>query len=132
MALNAALQGMQNGKGKMVINPAMPTSFEEVALPAARKKNLGVIAMKIFAQEDIVPDPNDKMHAERLLHYTLSLEGVSVAVLGCPKHEFLRHNVATARAHKPMPKSEMKKFSDVMSEKYKQALDRKFQNHIDA
>ena len=42
MALNAALQGMQNGKGKMVLNPAMATSFEEVALPEARNKNLGV------------------------------------------------------------------------------------------
>jgi len=132
MALNAALQGMQNGKGKMVINPAMATSFEEVALPAARKKNLGVLAMKIFAQEDIVPDPNDTAHAERLLHYSLSLEGVAVAVLGWPKHEFLRHNVATARAFQPMSKSERKKFSDVMSEKYKQALDRKFQHHVDA
>jgi len=55
-----------------------------------------------------------------------------LAVLGCPKHEFLRHNIATARAHKAMPKSEMKKFSGVMSDKRKQALDRKFQNHIDA
>ena len=132
MALNAALQGMQNGKGKMILNPAMTTSFEEVALPAARKKKLGVIAMKVFGQEDIVPNPEDKTAVERLIQYSLSLEGVSVAVLGCPKHEFLRHNVATARDYKPMPKNEMKKFSDVMSEKYKQALDLKFQNHLDA
>lgn len=132
MALNAALQGMQNGKGKMVLNPAMPTSFEEVALPAARKKNLGVIAMKVFGQEDIVPDPNDKAQVERLVQYSLSLEGVAVAVMGCPKHEFLQHNVATARGFKPMPKGDRKKFSDVMSEKYKQALDLKFRDHVDA
>jgi len=132
MALNAALQGMQNGKGKMVLNPAMSTSFEEVALPAARKKNLGVIAMKVFGQEDIVPDPNDKAQVERLVQYSLSLEGVAVAVMGCPKHEFLRHNVATVRSLKPMSKGEMKKFSDVMSEKYKQALDLKFRDHVDA
>lgn len=132
MALNAAMQGMQNGKGKMILNPAMTTSFEEVALPAARKKNLGVIAMKVFGQEDIVPNPEDKEAVERLIQYSLSLEGVSVAVMGCPKHEFLEHNVATVRAYKPMPKKEMKKFSDVMSEKYKQALDLKFQDHVDA
>jgi predicted aldo/keto reductase-like oxidoreductase len=132
MALNAALQGMQDGDGKMVLNPAMATSFEGVALPAARKKKLGVIAMKVFGQEEILPKAEDKVLVERLMQYSLSLEGVSVAVLGCPKHEFLRHNVATARAYKPMPKGERKKFSDVMSEKYKQALDLKFQNHVDA
>ncbi|MCB1022425.1 MAG: aldo/keto reductase [Bryobacterales bacterium] len=132
MALNAALQGMQNGKGKMILNPAMTTSFEEVALPAARKKNLGVIAMKVFGQEDIVPDPNDKAAVNRLIQYSLSLDGVAVAVMGCPKHEFLHENVASVRAYKPMSKSEMKKFSGVMSEKYKQALDLKFQRHLDA
>ena len=132
MALNAAKQGMQNGKGKMILNPAMATSFEEVALPVARKKKLGVIAMKVFGQEEIIPDPNDKAQVERLIQYSLSLDGVSVAVLGCPKHEYLKHNVATARVYKPMPKAEMKRLSDVMSEKYKQALDLKFQNHVDA
>jgi aryl-alcohol dehydrogenase-like predicted oxidoreductase len=132
MALNAALQGMQNGEGKMVLNPAMATSFEEVALPAARKKNLGVIAMKVFGQEEILPNPDDKAQVDRLINYSLSLDGVAVAVMGCPKHEFLQHNVAAVRAYKPMPKSEMKKLSDVMSEKYKQALDLKFQNHVDA
>ena len=60
------------------------------------------------------------------------IDGVAVAVMGCPKHEFLRHNVATVRAYKPMSKGEMKKLSDVMSEKYKQALDLKFQDHVDA
>ena len=132
MALNAALQGMQDGQGKMILNPAMTTSFEEVALPAARKKNLGVIAMKVFGQEDIVPDPNDKELVNRLIQYSLSLDGVAVAVMGCPKHEFLRENVASVRSYKPMPEKEMKKFSDVMSEKYKQALDLKFQSHVDA
>ncbi len=132
MALNAALQGMQNGKGKMILNPAMTTSFEDVALPVARKKNIGVIAMKVFGQEDLLPAPDDAEHAERLLRYSLSLPGVAVAVAGCPKHEYLRLNVASARAYQPMPKKEMQHFSDGMSERYKQALDLKFQDHIDA
>ena len=131
MALNAALQGMQNGQGKMILNPAMTTSFEDVALPVARKKNLGVIAMKVFGQEDLLPAPDDKAHVERLMHYSLSLDGVAVAVVGCPKHEYLKHNVATARAFQPMSKKEMKRFSGEMSERYKQALDLKFQNHVD-
>ncbi len=132
MALNAALQGMADGKGKMVLNPAMATSFEEVALPVARKKNLGVIAMKVFGQEEILPDPNDKKAVQSLIHYSLSIPGVSVAVVGCPKHEYLAENIATARAFKPMSKSEMKELSTRLSEKYKTALDLKFQNHVDA
>lgn len=132
MALNAALQGMQNGKGKMILNPAMSTSFEEIALPVARKKNLGVIAMKAFGQQDLLPQPTDKAHVERLLNYSLSLEGVAVAVVGCPEHAHLHHNISTARAHKTMSKKDRRRFSDEMSERYKQALDLKFQSHIDA
>lgn len=132
MALNAALQGMQNGKGKMILNPAMTTSFEKVALPVARKKNVGVIAMKVFGQEDLLPRPDDKKHVERLMRYSLSLDGVAVAVVGCPKHEYLKHNVETARAFAPMSKSQMKSFSNEMSERYKEALDLKFRNHVDA
>ena len=55
-----------------------------------------------------------------------------MAVVGCPKREFLDHNVATARAFRPMAPAEMERFSNEMSEKYKQALDLKFQSHIDA
>jgi len=132
MALNAALQGMQNGQGKMVINPSMPTAFEEVALPVARKKNLGVIAMKVFGQEDLVPAGSESDHPKRLLRYSLSLPGVAVAVVGCPQHDHLRQNVATARAFEPMPKQEMERFSKEIAERYKVALDRKFQDHIDA
>src|SRR5437660_7191232 len=54
MALNAALVGMKNGQGGMVPNPAMKPSFETIALPVARKKNMGVIAMKVFAQEALI------------------------------------------------------------------------------
>jgi len=132
MALNAALQGMQSGDGKMVLNPAMPSSFEEKALPVARKKKMGVLAMKAFGQEDLLPDPNDHAHASRLLRYSLSLEGVSAAVVGCPQHTHLEQNVATARDFRPMSKKERRTFSGEMSDRYKQALDLKFQNHVDA
>jgi predicted aldo/keto reductase-like oxidoreductase len=131
MALNAALQGMQNGRGKMVINPALPTSFEQEALPVAKKKNMGVLAMKVFGQEDLLPDPNDKALVERLLRYALSLP-VSVAVTGMPKLDFVRQNTAWARSFQPMPDKEMKDFSRQMAQKYKLALDLKFRNHVDA
>lgn len=128
MALNAALQGMKSGSGKMVINPAMSTSFEKTALPVAKKKNLGIIAMKTFAQEDII---GEDAPPAKLLRYSLSLP-VSVVTMGVPKHEYLRENLATARSFTPMPAKEMKEFSHRMAAKYKVALDRKFANHVDA
>ena len=128
MALNAALQGMTNGKGKMVINPVLSTSFEEVALPVAKRKNLGVIAMKAFAQEDII---SPETPPDKLLRYALSLP-VSVVTVGVPKHEYLHANVATARSFSPMPPAEMKEFSRRAAARYKMALDRKFETHVDA
>jgi uncharacterized protein len=130
MALNAALQGMANGKGKMILNPSMKLSFEEVALPAARKKNLGVLAMKAMAQDDLVGSGPSKSDPARLLQYTLSLP-VAACVVGMPKLDFIRQNAAWAMDFKPMPKSEMKEFSRRMADANKLALDRKFAHHMD-
>jgi hypothetical protein len=131
MALNAALQGFTNGRGKMVINPAMKTSFESVALPAARKKNLGILAMKIMGQEELLGPGASKGEPSKLLQYTLSLP-VAAAVVGMPKLEFVRQNTAWAREFKPMRRSEMRDFSQRLSDANKAALDRKFRDHIDA
>ena len=127
MALNAALQGMQSGPGKMVINPVRSTSFEKVALPVANKKNLGVIAMKVFAQDDIISEDSPP---SKLLRYALSLP-VSIVTTGVPKHEYLQANLAVARSFNPMPPKEMKEFSHRMAARYKVALDRRFANHLD-
>ena len=130
MALNAALQGMASGKGKMILNPSMKLSFEEVALPAARKKNLGILAMKAMAQDDLIGSGPSKGDPARLLQYTLSLP-VAACVVGMPKLEFIRQNAAWATDFKPMPKSEMKEFSRRMADANKLALDRKFAHHMD-
>jgi predicted aldo/keto reductase-like oxidoreductase len=130
MALNAALQGMQNGKGKMVLNPAMKLSFEEVALPAARKKNLGILAMKATGQDDLVGEGTAKADIPTLLRYTLSLP-VSAMVVGMPKHEMIRQNAAWARGFTPMPKPEMKRLAARLADANKVALDAKFANHFD-
>jgi aryl-alcohol dehydrogenase-like predicted oxidoreductase len=131
MALNAALQGFTNGRGKMVLNPAMKTSFEHVALPAARNKNLGILAMKIMGQEELLGSGAGKGDPAKLLQYTLSLP-VAAAVVGMPRLEFVRQNIAWAKAFKPMPKGEMREFSQRLSDANKAALDRKFRRHIDA
>ena len=131
MALNAALQGMRDGKGKMVLNPAMKTSFEHVALPAARKKNLGILAMKVMGQEELLGSGTSMGDHAKLLQYTLSLP-VTAAVVGMPKLEFVPQNTAWARGFKPMPWGDMKDFSQRLSDANKAALDFKFRDHIDA
>lgn len=127
MALNGAMVGMKSGTGGMVPNPAMKTSFETVALPVAKRKNMGVLAMKIFAQDALTADAS----VEKLLYYTWSLP-VTAAVVGMPKIEQIERNVQLAKAFKPLPKSEMRELSQRLSEKKKAALDQFFSNHVDA
>src|SRR5262249_26145097 len=125
----AAMTGMTNGgRGKgMVPNPAIRTSFETLALPVAVRKNMGVIAMKVFAQDAL----NAQAPAEKLLYYSLSLP-VAAAVVGMPKLEHIDENARLAKAFRPLPKSEMKRLSARLSETSKQALDQYFWNHVDA
>src|SRR5437764_5175820 len=118
MALNAAMRGQ--------VKDATP-SFETVALPVALRKKMGVTAMKIFAQDALV----GQAAAEKLIHYSMSLP-VAATVIGMPKVEHIENNVASARAFKPLPAEEMKRMSGDLSAKNKLALDRYFQNHIDA
>ncbi len=127
MALNAALVGMKNGAGGMVPNAAMKPSFETVALPVATRKRMGVLAMKIFAQEALL----GQAAPEKLLYYSLSLP-VTAAVVGMPKLEHIEDNVRLVKAFRPLPKSEMEQVSRTLSEKNKAKLDLFFSTHVDA
>jgi aryl-alcohol dehydrogenase-like predicted oxidoreductase len=127
MALNAGMVAMSNGTGGMVPNPAMKTSFETLALPVALRKKMGVIGMKVFAQDALI----GQSAPEKLLYYTLSLP-VAAAVVGMPKLEQLADNVRMAKAFRPLPPAEMKRLSGLLSEKNKVALDRFFRSHVDA
>jgi hypothetical protein len=90
---------------QMAMNPARAARFEELALPAANKKNLGVILMKVTGQEKLLVDGGAETAS--LLRYAWSLP-ISTAVCGMPNLEFLEANVATARAYSsPLPASEM-------------------------
>jgi hypothetical protein len=127
MALNGALVGMKSGAGGMVPNPEMPPSFETVALPVATRKQIGVLAMKVFAQDALLAHTTP----ERLLYYSLSLP-VAAAVVGMPKLAHIEQNVHFARDFKPLPKSEMERISGTLSEQYKAKLDLFFSTHVDA
>jgi predicted aldo/keto reductase-like oxidoreductase len=128
MALNAGQVSMKSGRGGMVPNEAMKPSFETTALPVAVRKKMGVIAMKIFAQDAL----GGKATPQKLLYYSLSLPGVTAATVGMPKLEMIEENVRLVKDFKPLPKSEMNKLAGTLSPRYKAALDRHFARHIDA
>ncbi|MBK5294067.1 MAG: aldo/keto reductase, partial [Acidobacteriia bacterium] len=127
MALNAALVGMANGKGGMVINKELKDSFEHIAFPVAMKKKMGITAMKVFAQEGLV----GAAPIETLIRYSLTLP-VAAAVLGMPQMPFIDENIKLAKAFKPLSKPEMRDLSDRLSKTHKARLDRFFSNHVDA
>lgn len=127
MALNAALSGMANGRGRMIMNRTLPASFEHQALPVALKKKMGITAMKVYAQEGLVgAAPLDK-----LLSYALTLP-VAAAVVGMPQLHHIDENVKMAKAFKPLSTPEMRDISGKLSKEHKARLDAFFATHIDA
>ena len=89
--------------------------FEERVLPAARARGLGIIAMKVFAQGQLVGDGPGKMSPANLLRYAMSAPGVAVAIAGPGSLEFLRQNLHTARNFVPMPAGERRKIAREVS-----------------
>jgi predicted aldo/keto reductase-like oxidoreductase len=127
MALNAGMVAMMNGRRGMVPNPVIKASFETLALPVAIRKKMGIVGMKVFAQDALI----GQAAPEKLLYYTLSLP-VAAAVVGMPKLEHIDDNVRLVKAFKPLTTSEMKQMSGTLSEKNKEALDLFFRTHVDA
>jgi len=127
MALNAALAGMAEGADGLGPIPAGRVSFQSAALPVAHRKNMGAIAMKVFAQGKLV----GPAAVEMLLRYSLSLP-VATVVVGMPKREHIEANVEISRNFKPLSPTEMEDFSDEIAGELKTELDRFFQRHADA
>ncbi len=116
MALNAARVGQSEPR---------PASFEATALPVAQRKNMGVIAMKIFGQEKLV----GKAPIDKLIQYSLSLP-VAAVVLGMPKMEMLEQNVAIAKSVRVLNPAERNELFKSMADQ-KASIDRYFADHLD-
>ncbi|HYW43008.1 MAG TPA: aldo/keto reductase [Bryobacteraceae bacterium] len=126
MALNAAMADMI-GTTRPVT--AGDQSFEALALPVARRKNMGVIAMKVFARDALSGQP--EATARNLIYYALSLP-VSTAVVGLPTVGHLEENVRLAMAFQPLAKAEMERLARALSTRNKAALVEFFRHHVDA
>jgi uncharacterized protein len=126
MALNAALAGMGDGHGNPNMNRRPLASFESLALPVALRKNMGVIAMKVFARGEL----EGKAPAEKLLGYCMSLP-VTTCSVGMGTLEQIQTNVETARRFQPLPASEMNELSSRLSGQHQAELERFFRDHVD-
>jgi aryl-alcohol dehydrogenase-like predicted oxidoreductase len=115
---------------QMAMNPARALQFEELALPAAKKKNLGVILMKVTSQEKLVGAGPGKTDISSLLRYALTLP-VSTVVVGMPKREFIAENIAIARGFTPLSEQEIDRVRKSVAPQ-QAAVEAFYREHMDA
>ena len=121
MALNAARAGWGAN-----VPSVSAESFEDLVLPVALRKNMGITAMKVLARNNLP----GKAPLDKLIHYPMSLP-IAAAVIAMPSIRIIEENVRIAKAFKPMPREEMEKLSGRLSAQYKASLDGYFENHVD-
>lgn len=114
---------------QMALNASRNGRFEELALPAANKKNLGVIAMKVTGQEFLVGDGAGKANMNSLLRYSMSLP-VTTAVVGMPRPEMLANNVEIARNFSPLKDDEKEHLRQSLGTS-REGLEKKLVGHLD-
>lgn len=114
---------------QMALNASRNGRFEELALPAANKKNLGVIAMKVTGQEFLVGQGAGKADMRSLLRYSMSLP-VTTAVVGMPKPEMLAHNVEIARSFAPLNEEDKQRLRQQLGTS-REGLEKKLVGHLD-
>lgn len=125
MALNAGLARM-TAQMQAILMPS--GGFEAVALPVAARKNIAVIAMKVFGQDQLLgPAP-----PADLLRYSLSLPGVALASCGMPRLDLIDANAEVARAFTPMPEADRHRLADSVTQAKKAALVDFLRDHADA
>jgi aryl-alcohol dehydrogenase-like predicted oxidoreductase len=76
-------------------------SFIEGVLPAAQRRQVGVIGMKVVARGALIP-PVGPLTAQEAIAYVLSLPGVSTAILGCRTPQEVEANVRIAEVFQPL------------------------------
>jgi len=126
MALNAGLARMAEAPGGFKATAMGDHSFERVALPVATRKHMGVIAMKVFGQEQLLGAASP----DKLLGYALSLP-VSLASVGMPRLQNIESNAALARAFTPMSARERRRLVDSIESTRKLAMHQFFRDHRD-
>lgn len=89
-------------------------NFEETVLPEARRRGIGVIAMKVLGgplNGDTKPRLADPASYQATLRYVWSLPEVAVAIIGMRSVEEVRQGVAAARGYRPFSTAENARLS---------------------
>jgi aryl-alcohol dehydrogenase-like predicted oxidoreductase len=83
-------------------------NYEEKVFPEARRRNIGVIAMKVLGGPAkggaLLAGPEDY---RTTLRYVWGVQGVAVAIIGLRTPEELRQALAAARSYQPFSPAEM-------------------------
>lgn len=127
MALNAAMARMADTSSGMKATRVGRGGFESLALPIALEKGMGVIAMKVFGQEQLL----GAAPLEQLLRYSLSLP-VSLASVGMPRLEHISANAELARQFRPMSLRERRRLSESIPSERQLVMAEFFRGHHDA
>jgi uncharacterized protein len=83
--------------------------FEEVLLPVARARGLGIIAMKSTAQGQLIGQGPGKADVPTLLRYAMSEPGVATVIVGPGSLANLRANLRTAQSFTPLSPAERRR-----------------------
>ncbi len=81
------------------------TGPEDVLLPVAQRKDVGVIAMKVYGHGEL-------KERELALRYSLGLPGVSLAILGMEEESQIDENVRLAQNYRPLAGEEINPLID--------------------
>jgi len=114
---------------QMALNASRNGRFEELALPAARNKHLGIIAMKVTGQEFLLGTDSGKTDIDSLLRYSLSLP-VTTAVIGMPRVEFIEHNTDLARNFAPLGAEDVERLRRALAPS-REGLEHRLVGHLD-
>jgi len=114
---------------QMALNPTRNGRFEELALPAANKKKLGIIAMKVTGQEFLEGEGPGKAKIDSLLRYSMSLP-VTTAVIGMPRVEFIEQNVEIARSFSPLGRKRVEELQRAL-DPAREPLEKRLVGHLD-
>ena len=87
--------------------PERQGDFEKQAIPAAARKKMGILVIKVIRPREMV----ESLAADELIRYALSLKHVDAAVIGTDSLDVLKKNIQLVKNFKKMTPEEMKKIS---------------------
>jgi predicted aldo/keto reductase-like oxidoreductase len=111
------------------LNAAKIGGFENIALPAALRKNMGVVAIKATGQGKLLEKGGGKENIEELLRYVWNLPVVSI-ILGMPSLKMVKQDIELARNFKYMTRAEAEELR-VRTAHFRPTLERFFHHHSD-